>query len=125
MCENKEYLKYQQKLKENKAKNEDKAIDDFYNWLIKHDINLSEVDSIIVEKKGVLYSDINIYVKNKGMKKRIYNTDNPEITKLLEKYENEIEKRVGVLIYRSRGFIGIPFRTEKILEAWEIDCRNI
>lgn len=117
--ENKEYLKYQQKLKENKA------IDEFYNWLIKHDINLSEVDSIIVEKKGVLYSDISIYVKNKGMKERIYNTDNPEITKLLEKYESEIEKRVGVLIYRSRGFIGIPFLTETILEAWEIDCRNI
>jgi hypothetical protein len=119
--ENKEYLKYQQKLKENK----DRAIEKFYNWLIKHDINLSEVDSVIVEKKGILYSDINVYVKNKGMKKRIYNTDNSEITKLLEKYESEIEKRVGVLIYSSCDFVGIPFLTETMLETWEIDCSNI
>ena len=125
MCENKEYLKYQQKLKENKAKNEDKAMDKFYNWLIKHDINLSEVDSVIIEKKGILYSDIKIYVKNKGMKKRIYSTVNSEIIKLLEKYRSEIEKRVGVLIYSSCGFVGIPFLTETMLETWEIDCRNI
>ena len=125
MCENKEYLKYQQKLKENKIKNKDKAIDEFYNWLIKHDINLSEVDSVIVEKKGILYLDINIYVKNKGMKKRIYSTVNLEIIKLLEKYGSEIEKRVGVSIYHSCDFVGISFLTETMLETWEIDCRNI
>ena len=123
--ENKEYLRYQQRLKENKIKNEDKAMDKFYNWLIKHDINLSEVDSVIIEKKGILYSNVNVYVKNKGVKKWIYNTGDSEIIKLLEKYGSEIEKRVGVLIYHSYGFVGIPFLTETMLETWEIDCRNI
>ena len=112
---NKEFTDYQEKIKENRAKNEERAIKKFYDWLIKYDINLNEVDSIIVEEKGVFLFDINVYTKIRGKKKWIYKTDNREITSLLEKYNNEIERRIGVSICYSR----------KTLDTWEIDCTGI
>jgi hypothetical protein len=122
---NKEFADYQEKIKENRVKNEDRAIKNFYDWLIKYDIDLSEVDSIVVEEKGVFLSDINVYTKIRGKKKWIYETDNREIINLLEKYNNEIERRIGVSICYSRDVVGIPFLTEKLLDTWEIDCTGI
>ncbi len=123
--ENKEYMEYQQKIKENRAKNKDRVIKEIYDWLIKHDINLSEVSSVIVEKKGILCFDINVYTKIRGRKRWIYKTDNTKITNLLEKHRDEIEERVGVSIHCASDFVGIPFLTETLLETWEIDCTGI